>query len=182
MLDVSRARHDLLISYLSPSPRAVSTDYTVAQCITVLEGMPDLDKDLYMKAVMKMVDNPQWREDGHQMGHYVCDCGNLHTLRKLLLCQISISGAHLEDLILQVDEEELFIIFGSFMGNPMQGAMDCLERSKCFFHGSIRDLLPASCFHKVSSTQLLLPHFSCHLSSYLLLVSVRQSVACKQRR
>ncbi|XP_042517629.1 uncharacterized protein LOC122091654 [Macadamia integrifolia] len=68
MADTSRAkteRHNSTSSTSpspSPSPRPVSTDYSITQCMTVLSNMPKVGKDLYMKAVKRMMDDPHWRE------------------------------------------------------------------------------------------------------------------------
>ncbi|XP_043691398.1 uncharacterized protein LOC122642062 [Telopea speciosissima] len=64
MPDTTRARMERYnsTSSTSPSPRPVSIDYSISQCMTVLSNMPKVRKDLYMKAVKRMMDDPHWRE------------------------------------------------------------------------------------------------------------------------
>ncbi|XP_043689163.1 uncharacterized protein At2g29880-like [Telopea speciosissima] len=64
MADASRTKMERYISTssTSPSPRPVNTDHSITQCMTVLSNMPKVRKDLYMKAVKQMMDDPHWRE------------------------------------------------------------------------------------------------------------------------
>ncbi|XP_043724272.1 L10-interacting MYB domain-containing protein-like [Telopea speciosissima] len=62
MCDVSRAKMQRYTSSASPSLRSGSTDYSLRECIKVLEAMPEIGKELYMKAVRKMMDSQPWRE------------------------------------------------------------------------------------------------------------------------
>ncbi|XP_042493824.1 uncharacterized protein LOC122073324 [Macadamia integrifolia] len=62
MCDVSQASMEWYTKFSALYPGFGSTDYSLRQCIQVLDAMPEIGKELYIKAVMKMVGNEQLRE------------------------------------------------------------------------------------------------------------------------
>ncbi|KAJ4951765.1 hypothetical protein NE237_028597 [Protea cynaroides] len=69
MLEHSKARLELFTSSMitnttpTPSPNSVSSaGYSISQCVIVLNQIPDLSKELYVKVMNHMTNNADWRE------------------------------------------------------------------------------------------------------------------------
>ncbi|KAJ4975459.1 hypothetical protein NE237_000565 [Protea cynaroides] len=69
MLEHSKARLELFTLSMitnttpTPSPNSVSSaGYSISQCVIVLNQIPDLSKELYVKVMNHMTNNADWRE------------------------------------------------------------------------------------------------------------------------
>ncbi|KAJ4950874.1 hypothetical protein NE237_027706 [Protea cynaroides] len=60
MVEHSRARLEFFTASSSPSPTSIvtSSGFSIASCVKFLDSMPDLDRELYVRAVYHMQKNP----------------------------------------------------------------------------------------------------------------------------
>ncbi|KAJ4958274.1 hypothetical protein NE237_025385 [Protea cynaroides] len=64
MVEHSRARLEFFTASSSPSPTSIvtSSGFSVASCVKFWDSMPDLDRELYVRAVNHLQKNPEWRD------------------------------------------------------------------------------------------------------------------------